>query len=379
VPPFSAETNSATNGSVKVVQQSVQPPLRDDALDGLRGLAILGMVIVNLQGSPTAGFSILVHSPWNGVTLADLVFPFFLLASGLAVPLALDGRNGAGRVAKAARRASLLFLIGLGLGWMLHPSLDLAQLRVAGVLQRIAIVYFVSAAVCLAKPGWRWPLSVAVVLMLLHGALLLVPIPGDVIGTLVPGGGVSGWLDRAALPGRLHRVIYDPEGLLSTLSSIASGLIGVAVQRGLRESAAPLRPILLCGLACIALGLAIQPVLPFNKTLWTPSFALVTDGIGLVVWGGLRALWPRLAGIWAVDLVVVLGRTALTLYVLHMLLVVILIRPYGAGNVWEATFAPFLATGLPPAWASLLYALMAGALSTLITLALRQRGWLLRV
>lgn len=356
----------------------LRPP-RDDALDGFRGLAVLGMVIVNLQGSEDVSFRFFVHSPWNGVTLADLVFPFFLLASGLAIPLALDGRSGTGRIRRAATRAGWLFLIGLVLGWLLHPSLDPAQLRVAGVLQRIAIVYFACALLCLTKPGWRWPLGAAVLVMVLHGIMLSVALPGDTIGHLAPGGGVSGWLDRVALPGRLHRVTYDPEGLLSTLSAIAEGLIGVAMQRRLRETSTPIRTILLAALACMLLAVALLPWLPINKTLWTPGFALFTAGLGLGLWGILRAAWPRLAALKGTALLVILGRTALTLYVVHMLLVAFLIRPYGGGTLWKASFAPFAATGLPLPWASLLYAVVAGATSVIVTLALRRRGWVLRV
>lgn len=337
------------------------------------------MVLVNLQGSQSASFPVLAHSRWNGITLADLVFPFFLLALGLAVPLALDGRSEAGRFAKAARRAGWLFLIGLALGWLLHPSMDPTQLRWTGVLQRIAIVYCVCAGFCIADPGWRRSLTAAALLMTLHGALLLTTLPGDTLGTLAPGGGISGWLDRAVLPGRLFRETYDPEGVLSTLSSIATGLIGVAMQRCLRGSTAPARTIVLFGLGYVSLGLAILPILPFNKTLWTPSFALVTAGLGLTIWGGLRAFWPRIASSGTVGLSVVLGRTALTLYVVHMLLIAILVRPAGRGSVWDLSFAPLLATGLPPAWASLLYAAAAGAISIVATLALRRRGWVLRV
>ena len=75
----------------------------------------------------------------------------------------------------------------------------------------------------------------------------------------------------------------------------------------------------------------------------------------------------------------VLGRTALTLYVVHMLLIAVLIRPVGTGTLWEVSFAPFAATGLPPGWTSLLYALVASALSVIVTLLLRRRGWVLRV
>src|SRR3546814_9430988 len=102
-------------------------PARDDALDALRGVAVAGMAVVNLQ-VPDQGYALLRHATWNGLTLADIVFPVFLLAVGLSTPLAIDRRGAA--LAGLLRRTALLFAIGVALGWLLRPTLDPTAIRV---------------------------------------------------------------------------------------------------------------------------------------------------------------------------------------------------------------------------------------------------------
>src|SRR3546814_19554203 len=103
-------------------------PARDDALDALRGVAVAGMAVVNLQ-VPDQGYALLRHATWNGLTLADIVFPVFLLAVGLSTPLAIDRRGAA--LAGLLRRTALLFALGVALGWLLRPTLDPTAIRVA--------------------------------------------------------------------------------------------------------------------------------------------------------------------------------------------------------------------------------------------------------
>jgi predicted acyltransferase len=341
---------------------------------------MLGMVLVNMQASEADSFTLLAHAEWNGLTLADLVFPMFLLASGLALPLALDRRSQPAPAGKLVRRAVLLYLLGLALGWVVHITLQIAEIRFTGVLERIAIVYLICAVTCRAMPGWKGPLLLALMLMAAHGALLYVSVPGDTGGSMTPGQGLSGWLDRAILPGRLYRDTWDPEGPLSTLSSIATGLIGVTVQRLTLASARPIR--LTAGGAVLCLVLATIALLgwPINKALWTPSFALVTAGIGLALLTLLRAIWPRIGEAAGARFLATLGQCALTLYVVHSLLTAILFIPVkGDATSWALSYAALRQLGLSPASTSLLFATIAGAISVAITFVLRWRGWLLRL
>lgn len=365
------------------MQGSNAPLARDGALDALRGIAVLGMVLVNLQGSGAVAFPFLVHAEWDGFTFADLVFPMFLLASGLALPLAFDRRDPRPGIDRILRRSALLYLIGLAIGALIGglvlARFDLASIRFTGVLERIAIVYLVCAIACGTTRGWIGPLLLAVILFALHGVLLHLPAPGDAAASMAAGQGMSGWLDRALLPGRLFRESWDPEGPLSTLSAISTGLIGVAVQRltqrGGKDIAVPAGAALLC----LILTTVTIAAWPLNKALWTPSFALLTSGIGLALLAALRSAWPAIGAIGVSQFTAMLGRDALTLYVVHALLTALLVVRIGGERIWTLSFDALAGTGLSPPLASLLYAVVAGALSIAITLALVRRGWQLRV
>jgi predicted acyltransferase len=352
---------------------------RDDALDALRGIAIVGMVLVNLQGSDAHVFPILAHAPWNGLTIADLVFPLFLLCVGLSLPLAIDGRHPRVEVGRIVRRSVLLYLIGFSIGWIVHASTHLIDIRFTGVLARIGVVYLICALTTRATTGWRVPALAAVALMTVHGALLYAA-PPDGIASMAPGQGFSGWLDRALLGGtRLYGKVFDPEGPLSTLSAIATAMIGVAAQRLAMRGADPVRAISAMGAICFVGWCTAQFFWPVNKALWTPSFALINAAIGLGLLAGLKVFWPSIASAAPARLATRLGGLALTLYVVHALLTAVLVIPIEGVRLWALSFDALAKLGLPLDWTSLLYAIIAGALSIVITLALAKRGWVLRV
>lgn len=351
---------------------------RDGSLDGLRGLDVLLMILVNLQGSDEAAFPWLVHASWNGLTFADLVFPVFLLITGLSTSLALDRAGFSVSWFAILKRVLLLFMIGVLLGWLIRPSFDPVMIRWAGVLQRIAIVYLICAVVVIAQRGIILPLLLALFLLTGHSLVLLfVAAPGEAAPTLIAGQGMSGWLDQHFLPGRVHRTTWDPEGILSTFPAIASGLIGVVMTRTMAiRSVTPLHLLLVAAMLVI-IGMAITPWLPLNKSLWTASFTLVTAGIGLGIWACMRMLWtPNIFTHWLENV----GRAALTLYVVHMLLIAIIVRKLPSGkNIWATIFEKMLGFGLYPQIAALAFATL-GLLITIATLPyLKRRGWLLRV
>ncbi|MES2097305.1 MAG: acyltransferase family protein [Pseudomonadota bacterium] len=361
------------------MRQTRAKPVRDDALDALRGIAIFGMVLVNLQGSDAHVFPILAHAPWDGLTLADLVFPLFLLASGLALPLALDRRDPRPSIAKIVRRSVLLWLIGFSIGWIVHASTHLADIRFTGVLARIGIVYLVCALTCRATTGWRIPAIAALALMLVHGVLLYAAPPGGV-ASMAMGQGFSGWLDRAVLGGtRMYGKTFDPEGPLSTLSAIATAMIGMAAQRLAMRRDEPVAMLAGLAILCAVAAVAAGDWWPVNKALWTPTFALINAAIGLGLLAAMKAGWTAIGGTGPVRLAVTLGGVALTLYVVHALLTAILVIRIGGVRLWQSSFEALARLGLPLDWTSLLYAVIAGALSVAITLALAKRGWTLRV
>ena len=136
---------------------------------------------------------------------------------------------------KALLRGALIVAVGLLLNGF--PRYDLAHLRIPGVLQRIGLVYALTAVVFLqfGPAARRWIAG-----GILVGYWLVMtqsPIPGGVSGDLSTAGNLGAWLDRLLLGGHLWTPEFDPEGLLSTLPAVATCLIGHLCRR-----AAPGRP-----------------------------------------------------------------------------------------------------------------------------------------
>ncbi len=275
-------------------------PPRLASLDVLRGLTIVGMIVVNSASylhyvSGYAQFASLEHAAWRGFTVADAVFPAFVFMTGVSIPLALGGR-GAGLDAATLRRllvrSGRLFLLGLilsNLYWMATPESVL--FRPMGVLQRLALA-FLAAAALYKTLGPRARLVVAVAILLLYWPLTLLPFPDGATDLLKPGANFVGWFDRWALgahvyvPGPLG---YDPEGLLSTLPAIAQALLGVAAGEWLATRRGS-SGLLIAGVAAIAAGLVWSVAFPISKELWTSSFVLLSTGIALVLLAGLHQI-----------------------------------------------------------------------------------------
>jgi predicted acyltransferase len=350
---------------------------RDGSLDAFRGLDVLLMIVVNLQGADEAAFPWLVHAPWHGLTFADLVFPIFLLITGLSTPLALDRIGFSISWLAILKRVFLLFVIGVLVGWLIKPSFDPSMIRWVGVLQRIALVYLVCAVVVVINRGIFLPLLIAALILLIHSALLLfVPAPSDAAPSLEAGRGISAWFDQQFLPGRIHRKSWDPEGILSTLPALSSGLIGVGISRWIAIKSVRLLVLLFAALLLVGAGLILTPWLPLNKSLWTASFTLVTAGVGLATWAALKWLWRFGKLVWLETL----GRVALTIYVVHMLLIAIIVRKLPSGkSIWATTFETLLATGLAPQIAALAFSVFGLFVSVAFLQLLRRYGWLLRI
>jgi predicted acyltransferase len=356
-------------------------PSRDGSLDAFRGLDVLLMIIVNVQGSDDVAFTLLKHVEWTGMTFADLVFPIFLLITGLSAPLALDRVGAVISWPAILKRAFLLFMIGVLLSWLIKPTFDPDLIRWTGVLQRIAIVYLACAAVIIVRRGIGLSIALAVLLMAFETWMLLrVGAPNGAGPSMEPGMGISGWLDQNFIPGRVLRKTWEPEGILSTLPAIANGLIGVATMRWVQQRGVGATGLAALGGMLIVVGMTATLIVPLNKNLWTASFTLVTSGIGISIWALLKAVWLRIGDRPFLARTAGLGRAALTLYVVHTLLIAIIVRKLPDGQkIWKVTYEMLASTGLNPALASLLYSLIALGLSVAVMPFLHRRGWILKV
>lgn len=268
--------------AIHAVAPESPPPERLLALDIFRGVTIAGMILVNNPGDWKHVYAQLRHAEWHGCTATDLVFPFFVFILGVAIPLAFRRRRGEGAderalVLRILRRAAILFALGL----VLNVFPLRLPVRIPGVLQRIGLVY-AAASLLVLKTGPRAWAAAAVALGAGYGVAV-----GFGAFDLSPGGNLAAWLDRALLgPAHLYTPQYDPEGLLSTLPAIATALSGALAGRFLLDPArsppARVRGLVAAGVVLAALGLAADAWIPINKSLWTPSYVLLTSGLALV-------------------------------------------------------------------------------------------------
>jgi predicted acyltransferase len=259
------------------------------SLDVFRGLTIAGMVLVNNPGTWSNIYWPLEHAQWHGWTPTDLVFPFFLFIAGVAIPLAFGKRleRGGSRRdlhLKVIKRTLIIFALGVFLNGF--PFFNLAELRIPGVLQRIAICYFFSSIVFL-NTKLRTQIFITIALLLLYWALMkLVPAPGFVAGDLTKEGSLASYVDRVVFGKHVwaQAKVYDPEGLLSTIPAIATALMGVLTGQWLRSEKSHYEKVaamFVAGAICIAVGWAWNPFFPINKALWTSSYVLFTGGLAL--------------------------------------------------------------------------------------------------
>jgi predicted acyltransferase len=265
---------------------------RLESLDVFRGLTIAGMMLVNNAGNWDAIYWPLEHAEWNGWTPTDLIFPFFLFIVGVSMVYSFANRQKKGEsrgslLAHSVRRALLIFAIGLFLNGF--PHFQLTTWRIAGVLQRIAIVYLISAVIVLFA-GWRGRLAALVACLVGYWALMkFVPVPGFGVGNLSPEGNLAAWLDRVTMYNHLYiEHVRDPEGILSTIPAIGTCLLGVFTGerlRSSRSSSQKLVGMLAVGVVGVTLGKLWGYEFPINKNLWTSSYVLFAAGLALLLLG----------------------------------------------------------------------------------------------
>ena len=343
-----------------------------ESLDAFRGLTIAGMILVNNPGTWDAVYAPLVHADWNGWTLADLVFPFFIVILGVALPLALARRRATGHPlrqlhVRIVRRSVLLFALGFALN-LVAAQFSLAVVRIPGVLQRIALVYLGAALVTLhTKPRWR--AVVAVALLLLHWAILR-------LAPLTPRATIAAVIDHAVFGRHLLLPAYDPEGLLGTLSAIASALVGTIAGEWLHANLSERERVVRLaafGVALAAVGWVWSFALPINKPLWTASYATFTAGLALVAFaacyavidiGGARG-WAR-PFVW-------LGMNPLAIYFLAELVGHVLDLTTAKTTIYWGLLRPPLHR-FSEASTSLLFAVLTVALWTAVAGVMYRRG-----
>jgi predicted acyltransferase len=348
------------------------------SLDVFRGITVAAMILVNNPGSWSSVHSPLLHAPWNGCTPTDLIFPFFLFIVGVSIHFAYKDKSPGGLsqkvFLKVLKRSAIIFSLGLFLAWFTLPIGNMftaerfASLRIPGVLPRIAVVFFFCSLIYL-KTNWLAQIRIASLLLVAYYLLMtLVPVPDFGPPNLEPGTNLAAWSDRLLLEGHLwsQSKTWDPEGVLSTLPAIATGLLGMLVGKLFTELKEPREKtvwLFFIGSVLIVGGLAWGLVFPINKALWTSSYVLYTAGIAMQFLGGLYWLID-VQGIkkWSTPFIYY-GVNAIFVFVASGLLAKILtrIKLNGAdGNeisLWSAIYENAFASWLSPKNASLFFAI----------------------
>ena len=277
-----------------ILQQS---PVRLLSLDVFRGLTVAAMILVNNPGSWTHIYAPLKHAEWHGCTPTDLIFPFFLFIVGVSISYALGSKKGymshSKLIMTALKRALILF--GLGLFLNLFPKVftepmeAFQTVRIPGVLQRIAVVFFITALIFI-KTNPKTQLRLLIGILIAYWAMMtLIPVPGVGYANLEKETNLGAWLDRTILTeAHLWRSAktWDPEGILSTLPAIGTGLFGVLVgswlKRKDREESVKISWMFSIGILAVILGLIWDLCFPINKALWTSSFVLYAGGLATI-------------------------------------------------------------------------------------------------
>ncbi len=249
------------------------------ALDAVRGVAIAAMILVNNPGDWNTVFPPLVHADWNGWTFADTVFPFFVFVMGCAMPFAFARRqekHGDQWRARmpVLRRAALLFALGLVLNLEIAVP-HLSMVRIPGVLQRLALAYL-GAALIVRSTGAAGQAMFAAALLLGHWAAMMLSPFG-----LTREYNLAGAIDARIFGAHTLTPGFDPEGLLGTLPTIATALIGALAGdwlRRYRNEQRRLWGLVTGGVLLVVSGLLWSGVWPINKPLWTGSYALLMSG-----------------------------------------------------------------------------------------------------
>jgi len=336
------------------------------SLDALRGFTIAAMVIVNDPGAWSHVYGPLRHAEWNGCTITDLIFPFFLFIVGISVALAYSKRLEANVPAKSLYRKIIIRSVNiyvLGLFLWLWPQFDFTAIRWVGVLQRISVVFLVCALLFL-HTNWKQQVKIGAAILILYWIIVAyIPIPGIGKPDLsLPEKNWTNYLDTLILPGVMWQKTWDPEGILSTFPAIVSGITGMLIGKlylTVKDENKRLVWLYFAGFSMFLAGGLWNWFFPINKNLWTSSYVLYTSGLGTLglatcilivdIWGYTR--WTFLGRVY--------GANAITSYVLAGMLTIVFYRlKLGGASLNDWFMNGMTSIGFDPRFGSMLYAVI---------------------
>lgn len=281
------------------------------SLDVFRGATVCLMILVNNPGSWAHIYPPLEHAEWHGLTPTDLVFPFFLFAVGNALSFVMPRLEAAGDAVfwkKVIKRTIIIFLIGVFLSWSpffmwqgehlvfkpwawVDNDGNPQGVRILGVLQRIAICYFV-ASVIIYFGKIRLAFVIGLVILLVYWAMCLF------LGDKTDPFSMTGYFGRDVDLAILHQnhmlhldkvngklYYFDYEGITSTLPAIVQVIFGYLAGDYIRNKGKTpemLNGLFVAGIALVLTGFCWDMVFPINKKIWTSSYTIYTTGLALL-------------------------------------------------------------------------------------------------
>ena len=332
------------------------------SLDFFRGFTIAAMIVVNDPGSWKYVFAPLRHAQWHGVTPTDLVFPFFLFIVGVSIALSLSKieKSDFSTYLKISKRTLILF--GIGIFLALFPNFDFNNVRIAGVLQRIALVYFLCSIIYLNTKASHQIWIGAILLIIYWFFMTKIPFENTAAGVLEPGNNFAAWIDRFITPGRLYQKTWDPEGFFSTIPAIATGISGMFCGHLILNKSKDLKDkiilIYLVGSVALCLGMVWDFSFPINKHIWTSSYVLFTSGLAMIFLASCMWILDHKKFHSYTKFGIVFGSNAIFAYVLHSILGRLFHLPIIGGKGIQQTWMKFSeSTSIDPQLFSLAWAL----------------------
>ena len=334
------------------------------SIDVLRGMTLIFMIIVNTPGSWSHVYAPLLHADWNGLTPTDYIFPNFLFIVGVSIVLSLNNRksdfNKNQVVKKIIWRALKIYLVGVFL-WV-FPDFDFDNIRWTGVLQRISFVFLFCGFIYLFIEKKYFIYLSFITLVLYWAIMLYVPVPGIGQPDLsVPELNLAHYIDNKYLPGVMWQDTWDPEGILTTIPSIITGVFGLIAgsilvsKINIKDKIIKLFSI---GLMLVFVGDFFSWSFPVNKNLWSTSYTFLMAGISFMLVAAFTYLID-VNGYKNFKMSQVFGTNSIFTYVLSGTLTSIFYSDRFIGVELNSVFVDTLiGIGIFPNLASLLYAII---------------------
>ena len=334
------------------------------SIDVLRGMTLIFMIIVNTPGSWDYVYAPLLHADWNGLTPTDYIFPNFLFIVGVSIVLSLYNKiNELNRnqvLKKIIWRAFKIYIVGVFL-WV-FPDFDLTSIRWVGVLQRISFVFLFCGLIYLFIDKKFFIYISFITLILYWFIMLYIPVPG--IGSpdlSSPELNIAHYIDSKFLPGVMWQDTWDPEGILTTIPSIITGVFGL-VAGSILVSNTDIKDKIIklfsFGLLLVFVGDFFSWSFPVNKNLWSTSYTFLMAGMSFMLVAAFTYLID-VNGYKKFKMSQVFGTNSIFTYVLSGTLTSIFYSDRFIGVELNSVFVDTLiGIGIFPKLASLLYAII---------------------